>query len=453
MLGRRRFLNTSILGAAALHSLLAGAAPSSRRRASSVIFLFMSGGPSHPDLFDFKPRLLELEGRPIPPSVQGGQRRAQTSGMPMILAGPQFPFERRGRQRDVLISSLLPHLGQCVDELAIVRSLYSDSVNHDPAATLLLTGSESAGRPTLGSWVSYGLGQVERNLPAYVVLMSGDGGQPLPARFWHSGFLPGSHQGVRLRAQREPVPYLTDPPGIDRAGRDSQLQALRALNRERLALTSDPEIATRIASYEMAFRMQMSLPDAADLGREPRAVLDRYGACPGAASFANNCLLARRLVERGVPFVQLIDRDWDHHLRLLEDLPTKCRHIDQPCAALVQDLKQRGLLDSTLVVWAGEFGRTAFSQGTLGDRAFGRDHHPGCFTVWLAGGGIKPGIVVGRTDDFAYNIEEAPIHIHDLNATILHCLGFDHTELTYRSQGRDFRLTDVAGRVVPELLA
>jgi hypothetical protein len=429
-------------------------APHFAPRARRVIFLFMSGGPSHIDLFDPKPKLTALQGRELPESFKKGERFSANAlrQEKLLLAGSPFGFVRRGRA-GVELTELLPHTGGIVDDIALVRGVQTDSVNHDPAITFLLTGNLQPGRPTLGAWVSYGLGSMNKDLPEYVVLLSGGGGQSLRARFWGHGFLPSNHQGVQLRSGGDPVLYVTNPKGMTGANRRRLLDGLRDLNRLRLDVTGDPEVATRISAYEMAYRMQTSVPELMDIAHEPRAVLDAYGAEPGKPSFANNCLLARRLAERDVRFVQLCHRDWDHHANLPEGLKEQCRLTDRPVAALVRDLKQRGLLDDTLVIWGGEFGRTAFAQGKFTANNFGRDHHPRCFTMWLAGGGIKPGLVLGRSDDFGYHVVEDPVPVHDLQATILHCLGVDHKKLTYRSQGRDFRLTDIGGNVVKKLLA
>jgi hypothetical protein len=422
-------------------------------RARRVIFLFMSGGPSHVDLFDPKPKLKELQGRDIPKSVRGNQRLSTNTIRQerLPLVGAPFGFTRHGKA-GVELSELLPHTGKIVDDIAIVRSLHTDSINHDPAVTFLLTGGLQPGRPTVGAWLSYGLGSLSKDLPEYIVLLSGGGGQPLRARFWGNGFLPSSHQGVQFRSAGDPVLYVKNPKGLTGPARRQWLDSLGELNRLRQDVTGDPEVATRISAYETAYLMQTSVPELMDIAREPRAVLDMYGARPGQASFANNCLLARRLAERDVRFVQLYHRDWDHHTNLPAGLKKECLLTDRPAAALVRDLKQRGLLDDTLVIWGGEFGRTAFSQGKIEGGNFGRDHHSRCFTVWMAGGGIKPGVTLGKTDEFGYNVLEDPVHVHDLQATVLHCLGVDHTKLTYRSQGRDFRLTDVGGEVVSKLL-
>jgi len=471
---RRQFLgrSTTGIGVMALASLLdrdlfaagpaagaaatRGALPATHfaPKAKRVIYLFMSGGPSHIDLFDPKPALKARAGEELPASVRNGQRiTGMTSGQSQLLmVGASHGFKARG-QSGAEVSELLPHLGEIVDDVAIVRSMHTDPINHDPAVTFLLTGNQQPGRPTVGSWVSYGLGSENKNLPEYVVLLSGAGGQPLLSRYWGNGFLPGKFQGVSLRSTGDPVLYVSNPDGIDPGVRRQILDGVKELNQIRLDTVGDPEIAARISSYEMAYRMQTSVPDLMDLARESKATLDLYGATPGKASFANNCLLARRLAERDVRFVQLYHRDWDHHGNLPSEIKRQCDLTDRPAAALVKDLKRLGLLDETLVIWGGEFGRTAYSQGKISPGNFGRDHHPRCFSIWMAGGGIKGGQVLGKTDDFAYNIAEDPVHAHDLQATILHCLGVDHTRLTYRSQGRDFRLTDVHGQVVAKLLA
>ena len=414
----------------------------------------MSGAPSHIDLFDPKPKLTELTGQELPSSVRGNQRiTGMTSGQAQLLmVGPAYKFVRCG-QSGVEITEMLPHTARIVDDIAIIRSMYTEPINHDPAVTFLLTGNQQPGRPTLGAWASYGLGSVNKNLPEYVVLLSGGGGQPLQARYWGNGFLPGRYQGVQFRSTGDPVLYVSNPPGIDSQARRQLLDGVEELNRLQLGVLGDPEIATRINAYEMAYRMQTSVPELMDLSSEPDKVLEMYGAAPGKPSFANNCLLARRLAERDVRFVQLYHRDWDHHGNLPNDLKKQCELTDRPAAALISDLKQRGLLDTTLVIWGGEFGRTAYCQGKIMPGNFGRDHHPRCFSIWMAGGGIKGGIVLGKTDDFGYNIVESPVHVHDFQATVLHLLGVEHTKLTYRYQGRDFRLTDIAGNVVKELLA
>ena len=470
---RRRFLlQTSCgLGAAALASLLpaqaselaqpsgvAGALSKTHftPRARRVIYLFMSGGPAQMDLFDHKPRLREMNGQEIPKSVVGSQRLTTMTREQQAfpVAGSQFKFARHG-DSGLELSELLPHTATIVDQIAVIRSMHTDPINHDPAVMFLQSGSSITGRPCLGSWLSYGLGTENANMPAFVVLLSGParGGQPLLSKYWHSGFLPGRHQGVQFRSVGEPVMSLADPAGVARDDRRRIVTAVNELNRLKLSATGDPEIEARINAFELAFQMQTTVPELMDVANEPQHILDMYGAEPGQGSFANNCLLARRMIERGVRFVQLYDKDWDHHGDLPKKIKVKCQETDKACAALVRDLAQRGLLEDTLVIWGGEFGRTTYCQGNLTNDNYGRDHHPRCFTIWLAGGGIKPGIVLGQTDDFSYNIAADPIHVHDLQATILHCLGIDHERLTYRFQGRDYRLTDVSGHVVQRLLA
>ena len=452
---RRHFLG-SALGSAALASLIgshaqaqpARSVPHFAPKAKRVIYLFQSGGPSHLELFDYKPRLRSLHGSELPASIRQGQRlTGMTSGQSSFpVIAPRFGFQRHGKN-GVWLSELLPHTGRIADEICVIKSMHTEAVNHDPAITFIQTGSQQPGRPSLGAWASYGLGSEASDLPAFLVMIShgsgADSNQGLLDRLWGSGFLPTSHQGVKLRGSGDPVLYLSDPPGIDRAMRRRMLDRLSQLNELQLEQSGDPEIATRISQYELAFRMQGSVPELANLASEPAAILDMYG--PDArrpGSFAANCLLARRLVERGVRFVQLYHRGWDNHGGLPLNIPKQCRDIDQAQTALILDLKQRGLLDDTLVVWAGEFGRTVYGQGGLQEN-YGRDHHGRCFSMWLAGGGIKPGYVHGETDDYGYNIVRDPVHIHDLNATILHCLGVDHERLTFRSQGRYYRLTDV----------
>jgi len=468
-LARRRFFRQSAgaLGAAALASLGSideGRAVAERvatrfaPRAKRVIYLFQSGGPSHLELLDYKPRLAELHGSELPDSIRQGQRlTGMTSGQKSFpVIAPKFKFSQHG-QSGAWLSELFPYTAKQVDNLCIVRSLHTEAINHDPAITFIQTGSQQPGRPALGAWLSYGLGSEAHDLPAFVVMISHgsgkDANQGLLDRLWGSGFLPSSHQGVKLRSGRDPVLYLSDPPGIDRELRRDMLDGLARLNRVQRERDGDPEIDARIDQYEMAFRMQASVPELTDLSQESAATLELYGpdaTRPG--TFAANCLLARRMVERGVRFVQLYHRGWDNHSGLPSNIPKQCLDVDQPQAALVTDLMQRGLLDETLVIWGGEFGRTVYGQGE-NQPDYGRDHHGRCFSVWLAGGGIKPGIVYGSTDDYGYNIVSDPVHIHDLNATLLHCLGIDHERLTYRFQGRDFRLTDVEGRVVRDILA
>ncbi len=449
------------LGIAALASLMNqdafGSATHFAPTAKRVIFLHQSGAPSQIELFDPKPQLARHHGEELPESIRMGQRlTGMTSGQDSKpLTASLFKFAKHGRCGADL-SELLPHTAKVVDELCIVRSMYTEAINHDPAITFMQTGSEQPGRPSMGAWLSYGLGSENENLPAYTVLISGGapGDQPLFGRLWGAGFLPSQHQGVKLRGSGDPVLYLNDPPGISAATRRRMLAGLAELNRLRHEAVGDPEIEARIAQYELAHRMQMSMPELVDISRESQQTIELYGAdAAKPGTFAANCLLARRLVERGARFVQLYHRDWDHHTNLPARIKDKCQQTDQPSAALVQDLKQRGLLDDTLVVWAGEFGRTAYCQGALSADNYGRDHHPRCFSIWLAGGGIKSGLTFGKTDELSYNVIENPVHVHDLQATILHCLGLDHQRLTYRFQGRDYRLTDIAGRVVREILA
>jgi len=416
-------------------------------KAKSVIFLFMAGAPSHLELFDYKPQLAKYDGTLPPAELLKGYRAAFISPSSKLL-GPKFKFAKCGNNGAEL-SELLPGLATVVDEVAIVKSMVTDAFNHAPGQLLMNTGTQQFGRPSMGAWVLYGLGSESRDLPAFVVFSSGAKGPSGGNSCWGSGFLPTVYQGVQFRSSGDPVLYLSNPRGVDKELERDSLDSIRRLNQMRLGVTGDPEIATRISSFEMAFRMQASAPDLMDVSREPKKVLEMYGAEPGKPSFANNCLLARRLVERGVRFVQLYHESWDQHGNLVKDIKKNCQDTDQACAALVQDLKQRGMLDSTLVVWGGEFGRTPMSQGGND----GRDHHPNAFTMWLAGGGIKRGITRGESDELGFNVIKDKVHVHDLHATILHLLGFDHTKLTYRFQGRDFRLTDVHGEVVKELLA
>ena len=464
-LKRRQFIRASglSLGGMALASLTddaaAGVATTFAPRAKRVIYLFMHGGPSQLDLFDHKPGLKKLHGQELPPSVRGKQRlTGMTSGQTSLpVTSSMFSFARHGRS-GAWVSELLPNTAKIVDEMCIVRSMHTEAINHDPAVTYLQTGHQQPGRPSFGAWLSYGLGCESHDLPAFVVMVSRGSAarpaDPLYARLWGSGFLPSNHQGVSMRSSGDPVLYLTNPAGIGEPTRRDQLDVIAALNRKNFAEQHDPEIATRISQYEMAFRMQTSVPDLTDMKNERESTFDAYGAQsrqPG--SFAANCLLARRMAERGVRFIQLYHRGWDQHYNLPSDLRLQCGDVDQPVAALISDLKQRGMLDETLVVWGGEFGRTTYSQGKLEPGNHGRDHHGRCFTMWMAGGGIRPGIQYGETDDFCYNITRDPVHVHDLNATLLHQLGLDHERLTYRFQGRDYRLTDVYGRVVKGLLA
>jgi hypothetical protein len=416
-------------------------------KAKSVNYLFMAGAPSHLELFDYKPQLAKFDGQLPPAELLKGYRAAFINPNSNLL-GPRFKFRQHG-QCGAELSEIVPHLAEVVDDVAIVKSMVTDAFNHAPAQILMSTGSPQFGRPSLGAWVTYGLGSESQDLPGFVVFSSGSKGPSGGNSNWGSGFLPTVYQGVQFRGTGDPVLYLSNPPGVDRAVQQDSLDAIQTLNHLRLAQVGDPEIATRIHSFEMAFRMQASAPELMDLAGEPKHVLEMYGAEPGKPSFANNCLLARRLVERGVRCVELFHEAWDQHGNLVHDLKKNCKATDQACAALIKDLKQRGMLDSTLVVWGGEFGRTPMVQGGND----GRDHHPNCFTMWLAGGGVKPGITLGESDDFGFNAIKDRVHVHDLHATILHLLGFDHTRLTYRFQGRNFRLTDVHGNVVRQLLA
>ncbi|MCC6856930.1 MAG: DUF1501 domain-containing protein [Bryobacterales bacterium] len=425
-------------------------------KAKSVIFLFMAGAPSQLDLFDYKPKLEQYDGQPCPEELVKGERFAFIKGTPRLLASPHR-FARHG-QSGAELSNLLPHLAKVVDDVAIVKSLHTTQFNHAPGQIFMNTGHQVIGRPSLGSWLTYGLGSENADLPGFVVLLSGtsqpDGGKSC----WGSGFLPTAYQGVEFRSKGDPVLFLSNPPGIGADTRRRSLDLLQDLNTAHHEQAGDPEILTRIAAYEMAYRMQSSVPELTDLNKEPAEVHELYGTEPGKASFANNCLLARRLVERGVRFVQLYHRGWDTHgASNNEDIVNKlawlCRETDRASAALVTDLKRRGLLDSTLVVWGGEFGRTPMNEARSGSKFLGRDHHPRAFTMWLAGGGIKGGVTVGKTDEVGYNIVEDPVSVHDLHATLLHLMGLDHTRLTYRFQGREFRLTDVEGQVVRKLLA
>lgn len=452
------------LGGIALHSLLgdyakaASAAsglvnpltpkqPHFPAKAKNVIYLFMAGAPSHLELFDNKPQLAKFSGTLPPAELLKGYRAAFINPSSKLL-GPKFSFSKHG-QSGAELSELLPHLATVADDIAIVRSMATDAFNHAPAQIMMHTGSQQFGRPSVGSWTLYGLGSESKDLPGFVVFSSGQKGPSGGASNWGSGFLPTVYNGVMFRSQGEPILYLSNPKGVDDRIQRDTLDSVRRLNQQHLDVVGDPEISTRISSFEMAYRMQTSAPDLMDLSQEPKHILDMYGVEPGKSSFAMNCLLARRLIERGVRFVELFHESWDQHGNLKADLQKNCKNTDQASAALVKDLKQRGLLDETLVIWGGEFGRTPMVQG--GDD--GRDHHPNCFTMWMAGGGIKPGITIGESDDFGFNVTQDKVHVHDLNATILQLLGFDHTKLTYRFQGRDFRLTDVHGEVVSKLLA
>ncbi len=425
-------------------------------RAKNVIYLFMAGAPSQLDLFDHKPKLNELHGRKIPEEVIKGERFAFIKGVPNVLGSP-YTFARHGRSGQT-ISNLLPHLAGIADEIAIVRSMHTSHFNHAPAQVFMNTGSTVVGRPSMGSWLSYGLGSEGDDLPGFVVLVSGKIDPGAGTACWSSGFLPTTYQGVEFRSKGDPVLSVSNPEGVDAEARRRSIETIRELNERRRREVGDPEIDTRIAAYEMAWRMQSSVPELMDLSREPRWVHDLYGTEPGKNSFANNCLLARRLVERGSRFVQLYHRGWDHHGTSADDdlmhgLPLMCRQTDRAAAALVRDLEQRGLLDETLVIWGGEFGRTPMNESRGDGKFLGRDHHPRAFTMWLAGGGVKPGIALGATDELGYGVVEDPVHVHDLHATVLHLMGIDHLRLTHRFQGRDFRLTDVHGKVVGKLLA
>jgi hypothetical protein len=456
---RRHLLSvaTGGLGFAAAADRLGAAVPHAAPRAKRVIYLFQHGGPSQLDLFDHKPGLAKLRGTDLPDSVRKGQR---LTGMTAFQATfPTAPSVFRYAQHGpggTWLSELLPHTARIAGEICLIRSMHTEAINHDPAVTFFQTGFQLAGRPSIGSWISYGLGSECSDLPSFVVFVSqGKGGsQALADRQWGSGFLPSKYQGVKFRAAADPVLYLSNPDGYSNDARRRYLDDLARLNEIRLADTQDPEIATRIAQYEMAFKMQASVPELTDLSREPESTFQLYGPdsrVPG--SYAANCILARRLAERGVRFVQLFHRGWDQHGDLPRDLRLQCEQTDRASAALVVDLKRRGLLDDTLVVWGGEVGRTVYSQGTLTPTDYGRDHHPRCFAIWLAGGGIKGGMTYGETDDFSYNIVDNPVDVHDLHATLLHCLGVDHTKLTFKFQGRHYRLTDVKGSVVRPLLA
>ncbi|WP_153559259.1 DUF1501 domain-containing protein [Roseimaritima sediminicola] len=472
-INRRYFFGRSSLGlgTAALASLLgdsqyahgksAGGGPVLSElhhapRAKRMISLFMSGGPSQMELFDHKPVLNELNGTELPDSIRKGQRLTGMSGNQSSLpvAGSLFKFARHGKS-GIEVSELLPHTAKIVDDLCVVRSLYTEAINHDPAITFMQTGAQIAGRPSLGAWLSYALGSEAEQLPAFCVMISKNAsGQPLYSRLWGSGFLPSTHQGVQFRAGRDPVLYLSNPPGVSADSRRKLLDGLAELHENLYEQTLDPAVEGRISQYEMAYRMQASVPEVADLSDEPASTFDLYGEdAKQPGTFAANCLMARRLIERGVRFVQLFHQGWDQHGGLPGGIRRQCQNTDQASAALVSDLKRRGLLDDTLVVWGGEFGRTAYSQGALTATNYGRDHHPRCYSMWMAGGGVRPGTVYGQTDDFSYNIVENPVHVHDLNATLLHLLGIDHTRLTYRHQGRRFRLTDVEGELVEGILA
>ncbi|MCB0669744.1 MAG: DUF1501 domain-containing protein [Saprospiraceae bacterium] len=467
VLNRRAFLSLSALGLGTM-GLATLLNPSGNQifkaanpvlhfppKVKQVIYLFQSGAPSQMDLFDYKPLLNQMQGQELPDSVRLGQRlTGMTAGQTTFpLVGTPFEFQKYG-ESGAWMSELIPHQSKIVDEICIIQSMYTEAINHDPAATFVQTGSQLPGRPAIGSWIDYGLGSENENLPAFIVLITKNkGGQPLYSRLWGSGFLPAKHQGVQFRSGKDPVLYLGNPEGMDRQDRKIQLELLKQMQMSQFSTFNDPEIESRIAQYEMAFRMQTSVPEITDTSGEPPYIYDMYG--PDArdpGTFAANCLLARRLIEQGVRFVQLYHRGWDQHANLPRDIRRQCQETDQASAALIMDLKQRGLLDHTLVIWGGEFGRTNYSQGKLTANNFGRDHHPKCFTIWMAGAGVRKGMVFGKTDDFSYNIVENPVHVHDFQATLLRLLGIDHEQFTYKFQGRRYRLTDVHGRVVNEIL-
>jgi uncharacterized protein DUF1501 len=433
-----------------------GIGPHFAPKAKHIIYLFMAGAPSQIDLFDHKPKLREYDGQPIPEDIVKGERFAFIKGTPRLLGSP-FSFEKHG-QAGAELSTLLPHLATHGDEIAIVRSMTTTQFNHAPGQIFINTGHQIIGRPSLGSWLSYGLGSENKDLPAFVVLMSGQNNPDGGKSCWGSGFLPTVHQGVEFRSKGEPVLFSANPDGVDAEARRESLNLVADLNRAQHDTIHDPETVTRIAAYELAYRMQTSVPELTDVSNESARVHEMYGTEPGKVSFANNCLLARRLVERGVRFVQLYHRGWDTHgasagTDIVVRLPRLCLETDRAIGALLTDLRSRGLLDTTLVIWGGEFGRTPINEARDGSKLLGRDHHPRAFTMWLAGGGIKPGVTIGRTDELGYNVVEDPVDVHDLHATILHLMGFDHTKLTYKFQGRDFRLTDVSGKLVQKLLA
>jgi hypothetical protein len=466
---RRHFfgVNSTGVGLAALLSLLPKGSraethgglpglPHFPPKAKRIIYLFQSGGPSQMELFDYKPRLTEFQGTDLPESIRGGQRltgmSASQSTFPVVPS--KFAFRQHG-QSGAWVSELLPETAKIADRLTFIKSVNTEEINHDPAVTMAQTGFRLGGRPSMGAWVSYGIGCETSDLPAFVVMISNSGGgQPLYDRLWGSGFLPSQYQGVKFRSSGDPVLYLSNPKGFSADNRRDFLNALGDLNRMTGAEFGDPETAARIAQYEMAFRMQSSVPELSDISKEPPHTFELYGddaRKPG--TFAANCLLARRLAERGVRFIQLYHRDWDHHGNLPVDLPKRCKDVDRASAGLILDLEQRGMLQDTLVVWGGEFGRTVYCQGRLTATDYGRDHHGRCFTMWTAGGGMKPGASIGQTDDYGYNVTQDPVHVHDLQATLLHCLGIDHLKLTFKFQGRDFRLTDIGGKVVRTILA
>ncbi len=466
-MSRRSFLNSlgMGLGGLALSDALSPEAvaekmlssPHFAPKAKRVIFLFQSGGPSQIDLFDYKPLLNKKHGEELPDSVRQGQRLTGMSGnqASLPLVGSPFEFKQHG-ESGTWMSDLLPYTSKIADDICVIKSMYTEAINHGPGITMMQTGSQLAGRPSIGSWLSYGLGSENKDLPSFVVMNSkGATGQPLVSRLWGSGFLPGKHDGVRFRPDKNAVLYLKNPEGLSSTNRRKALDALNAIHAEQLEKTADPELETRIAQYEMAFRMQTSVPEVTDLSDETEATFEMYGKeskSPG--SYAANCLMARRLAERGVKFVQLYHQGWDHHSGLPGGIRKKCAETDQASAALIKDLKQRGMLDDTLVIWGGEFGRTNYSQGPISNGNFGRDHHPRCFSIWMAGGGIKPGMSYGNTDEYGYNLlgDGTGVHVHDFHATMMHLLGVNHEQLTYKYQGRHFRLTDVHGHILNKIL-
>ena len=473
LINRRQFFGRGAagIGTAALGSLLNGGAAQAAAdggalpqfhfapKAKRVIYLFQSGGPSQLDLFDYKPKMRALQGTDLPDSVRNGQRiTGMTSGQKTLpVASTMFDFKQHG-EAGTWISELMPHTAKVVDDICMIKTLNTEAINHDPGITYLQTGHQQPGRPSMGAWMSYGLGSENQDLPGFIVLISHGNAkrdaQALFQRLWGAGFLPSEHQGVNFRAAADPVLYLTNPPGIDQQTRRRMLDGLAELNEIQYHEFSDPEITARISQYEMAYRMQASVPELTDVSDEPESTFELYGdysRTPG--TFAANCLLARRLAEKDVRFIQLYHRGWDQHGNLPRDIKEQCGDVDQASAALITDLKQRGMLDDTLVVWGGEFGRTIYCQGALKEDNYGRDHHGRCYSVWMAGGGIKGGMTYGETDDFCYNIVKDPVHVHDLNATIMHQMGVNHEKLTYRFQGRDFRLTDIHGKVVKDILA
>ncbi|GAB4142562.1 MAG: DUF1501 domain-containing protein [Planctomycetaceae bacterium] len=471
---RRHFFGRTATGigtaalASLLHSESEAAKPNSEQRfgglpgfpnfapkAKRVIYLFQSGAPSQMDLFDYKPKLKNLRNTDLPDSIRKGQRlTGMTSKQERFPIAPTiFPFKQRGKS-GAWVSDLLPYTAKIADECCFIKTMHTQAINHDPAITFFQTGAQLAGRPSMGAWLSYGLGSGNRDLPAFVAMVSGSGGQPLYDRLWGSGFLPTRYQGIKFRSVGDPVLFLSNPNGISNATRRRMLDDLAKLNRLKFRSSGDPEISTRISQYELAYRMQTSVPELTDFSKESAKTFELYGPeAKKPGTYAYNCLMARRLAERGVRFIQLFHRGWDQHTTLPEKIRIQCQDTDRASAALVMDLKQRGLLDDTLVMWGGEFGRTVYCQGRLTKNDYGRDHHPRCFTVWLTGGGIKPGMTFGETDDFSYNIVKDPVHVHDLHATMLHLLGIDHKKLTYRFQGRDFRLTDVHGNLIKEIMA